>query len=61
MVGKSPAALAAVQPLLKEMESWGTWMAQPVRHLTLDLSSGLGLRFMSLSPALSSILSVEPI
>ena len=61
MVGKSPAAIAAVQPLLKEMESWGTWMAQSVRHLTLDLGSGLGLRVMSLSPALSSILSVEPI
>ena len=25
------------------MQSWGTWVAQSVEHLTLDLSSGHGL------------------
>ena len=32
-----------------------TWVAQPVTHLTLDLSSGLDLRVMGSSPTLGSI------
>ena len=35
-------------------------MAQSVKRLTLDLSSGLDLKVMSLSPMLGSMLSVEP-
>ena len=35
-------------------------MAQSVKRLTLDLSSGLDLRVMSSSPALGSRLGVEP-
>ena len=38
----------------------GTWMAQLVEHLTLDLSSGPDLRVMSLSPTLGSVLGVKP-
>ena len=34
-------------------------MAQLVKHVTLDLSSGLDLRVLSLGPQLSSTLSVE--
>ena len=30
----------------------GTWVAQSVKHLTLDLSSGLDFRIMSSSPTL---------
>ena len=39
--------------------SSGTWMAQSVKHLTLDLSSGLGLRAMSSNSALGSMLRME--
>ena len=38
----------------------GTWMAQLVEHPTLDLSSVVDLRVMSSSPALGSMLGVEP-
>ena len=38
----------------------GTWVAQSVKHLTLDLSSGLDLRVLSSSPTLGSMLGVEP-
>ena len=38
---------------LKSKQS-GTWVAQSVKHLTLDLSVGLDLRVMSSSPMLSS-------
>ena len=31
--------------------SWGAWVAQLVKHLTLGFSSGLGLRVMRWSPA----------
>lgn len=34
-------------------------MAQLVKHPSLDLSSGLDLRVMSLSPVLGSMLGVE--
>ena len=36
-------------------------MAQLVKHLTLDFSSGLDLRVMNSSPMVSSMLDVEPL
>lgn len=38
----------------------GAWVAQLVKRPTLDFSSGLDLKVMSSSPALGSILSMEP-
>ena len=35
-------------------------MAQSIKHQTLDLSSDLDLKVMSLSPALGSMASMEP-
>ena len=35
-------------------------MAQSVKHLTLDLSSGLDLRVLSSSPTLGSVVGVKP-
>ena len=40
--------------------SWGTWVVQLVECLSFDLSSGLDLRVMSSSPALVSMLGMEP-
>ena len=40
--------------------SRGVWVAQLIKHLTLDLSSGFDLRVMSLSPVLGSTLGMEP-
>lgn len=37
---------------------WGAWMAESVKCPTLDFSSGLHLRVMSVSPLLGSILGV---
>lgn len=37
-----------------------TWVAQLVKHLTLDLSSGLDLRVGSSRPVLGSSLGMEP-
>lgn len=39
--------------------AWVAWVAQSVRHLTLDLNSGLNLRVMNSSPVLGSMLSME--
>ena len=39
----------------------GTWVAQSVKHPTLDLHSDLDLRAVSLSLALGSTLGMEPI
>ena len=39
---------------------WGVWVAQLVKYLTLDLSSGVGLRVVSSSLTLGSILGVGP-
>ena len=36
------------------------WVAQSVKHLLLDLSSGLDLRVLSSSPTLGSMLGMEP-
>ena len=38
----------------------GAWVAQLVKHPTLDFSLGPDLRVMGLSPALGSALGVEP-
>ena len=38
----------------------GAWVAQLVKHLTLDLSSGLDLRVVSSSPVLGYALSMKP-
>ena len=38
----------------------GIWVAQSVKHLTLDFSSGHGLAVMTLSPMSGSWLSIEP-
>ena len=36
------------------------WVAQLVKHMTLDLSSGLDLKVLSSNPALGSTLGMEP-
>ena len=38
----------------------GAWVAPSVKHLTLDVSSGLDLRVVSLNPTLGSMFSMEP-
>ena len=43
-----------------KIDTKGTWVAQWVKHLTLDLSSGLDLRVVSSSPMLGSTLGVKP-
>ena len=45
---------------LKNSPSWGTWLAQSVKHPTLDFGSGHDLRVMGLSPKLGSMLGKEP-
>ena len=41
-------------------ESQGAWVAQSIKHPTLDLSSSLDLRVVSSSPTLGSTLGVVP-
>ena len=43
----------------RRLEFWGTWAAQSVMLLTLDLSSGPDLRVMSSSPMSGSVLGME--
>ena len=38
---------------------WGAWVAQLIKHLTLDFSSCHDLKVMRWSPALGSVLSRE--
>ena len=38
---------------------WGAWVAQSVKCLTLQLSSGLDLRVMGLSPTSGSVLTAQ--
>ena len=45
---------------LKILYNQGAWVAQLVKHLTLDLSLGLALRAVSSSPILGSMLGLEP-
>ena len=44
---------------LKSIEFWGAWVAQPVKCLTLDFSSGRDLTVMRLSPKSGSTLTME--
>lgn len=39
---------------------WGACVSQSVKHLTLDLGTGLDLRVMSSSPMMGSMLGVQP-
>ena len=50
MVRIQAAAAAALGSLIKMQNFRGTWVAQSVKCLTLDLSSSLDLRVMSSSP-----------
>ena len=45
---------------VQNVQIWEPWVARSVRHLTLDLSSGLDLRVMTSSPALGSMLGIKP-
>ena len=38
----------------------GTWVAQSVKHLTLNLSSGVDLGVLASSPTLGSVLGMKP-
>ena len=44
---------------IKRIKSRGAWVAQAVKHLTLDLSSGLDLRVVSSKRSLGSMPGVE--
>ena len=48
------------QSISQKSSSGGVWVAQSVKHPTLDLSSGHDPRVRRSSPALGSVLSVEP-
>ena len=39
---------------------WGIWVAQSLKHLTLDFGSSYDLRVIRSSPALGSALGMEP-
>ena len=39
---------------------WGSWVAQSIENLTLDFRSGHDSRFVRLSSASGSLLSMEP-
>ena len=43
----------------KLLGTWGTWVAQSVRQLTLNFSSGHALRVLRLSPVSSSVKSAK--
>ena len=44
----------------KNAELGGAWVAQSVEHLTLDFGSGCDPRVVGSSPALGTVLSMEP-
>ena len=50
----------AVSLSLLQKIYWGTWVAQSVKHPTLDFSSDLDLRVVRLSPVLGSTLDMKP-
>ena len=52
--------LVALHFFKKCLTTWGAWVAQLVKCLTLDFSSGLDLRVVSSSPALGSVPGVAP-
>ena len=45
--------------MLSKAQSWDDWVAQLVKCLILDLSSGLDLMVMSSSPTLGFVLGVK--
>ena len=55
-------SLLQMEPMLEAIKTFGEGrlVAQSVKHLTLDLSSGLDLRARSLSPVLGSTPGVDP-
>lgn len=58
--GWNPAQSHTKHVNVKTISPWGAWVAQSIKHLPLDLSSWLGLRVTSSSPALSSMMGLEP-
>ena len=48
------------QELFKNVKSRGTWVAQSVKHPTLDLSSGLDLKVVSSRLMLGFELRMKP-
>lgn len=53
------SCLGIIKVFLRNLKR-GTWVAQSVGRPTLDVSSGLDFKVVSLSHALGSTLSVEP-
>ena len=53
------SCLGIIRVFLRNLKR-GTWVAQSVGRPTLDVSSGLDFKVVSLSHALGSTLSVEP-
>ena len=47
-------------PNRHKKENGGAWVAQSVKRPTLDFGSGHDLIIVRLSPAVGSVLSVEP-
>ena len=47
-------------PINKKATAWGAWVALSVKDLTLDFGSGHDPRVVGSSPAMGSVLSVEP-
>jgi len=47
------------QNVVLRMKEWGAWVAQSVKHPTLDFGSGHELRVVSSSPAWGSTLGME--
>ena len=50
-----------MKKLTYKKKGGGPWVAQSGKHLSLEFGSGHDLRVMRLSPALGSMLGVEPV
>ena len=46
--------------MIEDQRSGGVWVAQSVKHLTLDFSPGLDLTILSSSSVLGSALDMKP-
>ena len=44
---------------MNQKQNWGAWVAQSVKHLTLDFGSGHGPGVMGSNPVSGSMLGVE--
>ena len=55
----SPNVLLLLNDVFPEKRHRGTWVAQSVKHLTLDFGSGHGLRVMRWNPMSGSKLGTE--